>query len=241
MSDQTKQALCCECGSIRTCRRPRNHKTENYWLTGPIDRNWHRETGDLKCSECGRITRHAIIHPDKDSFRDHAERLTRIALGTTKDPVSRDESLRGRVQAAYRQGREPNPRLMHRWLAGDSEAAREAGRDYVITFCGEKHQIPNSVVPLSTDKPAMPDPVRWDQEYEDPATGLWWVQMDCVDCLRVSNERRMARRRKVLAEWLAWLLAADSRVPDEHVDTLIEAFEATQKSETAPKSQDSTR
>lgn len=241
MSDQIKQALCCVCGALRTCRRPRNHRSENYWLHDPIDRNWWRETGDLKCSECGKVTTHAIIHPEKDTFRDHAERITRIALGTTTDPMVRDEKWRTRVQAAYRQGREPNPLLNHRWSAAAGDAARQAGSDFVITYCGEKHELPKNTRNIPAGEIAVPDPVRWDQEYEDPNTGLWWTEMDCVDCYRVSNEHRMAQRRKLLAEWLVWILAkADQRVPDDHVDTLIAAFEATQHA-ARTKSEDSAR
>lgn len=241
MSDSLKQALCCVCGALRTCRRSRNHRPENYWLTGTVDRDWHRETGDLKCSECGQVTRHAIIHSDKDSFKDHAERLTRIALGTTIDPVCNDRNAVERVRSAYRQGREANPLLKHMWLISDEDAARNAGRKYVTTHCGEQVLIPRKTKEHPQEGFAEPDEVRWDQEYEDPATGRWWVEMDCVDCFRASNERRMARRRELLKEWLTWLLVRpNQRIPDEHVDVLIAVFEATQSKRTA-RPEDSTR
>ncbi|MCV7150219.1 hypothetical protein [Mycolicibacterium pyrenivorans] len=42
-----------------------------------------------------------------------------------------------------------------------------------------------------------PAKVREDQEYEDPDTGLWWIEMDFVDCLRKADDFR--HERQVLA------------------------------------------
>lgn len=225
MTTTFMQALCCTCGNLRTCRRPRNHRQENYWLRGPVDRNWHRETGDLKCSECGRVTRHALIMPAGDSFRDHAERITRVALGSTTDPIASHEELRRHVRDAYRQGRQPNPYLKHLWSVSDEEEARKAGRTHIRTRCGEQHPLPKRSKTYGGNRPLEPDPVRWDQEYEGP-DGQWWIEVDCPDCYRVSNERRLAQRRQQLNDWLAWALGRPDRVPDGQVDSLLAAFEA---------------
>jgi hypothetical protein len=227
MSTTTRKAICCVCGEVRTCHRPRNHQHENYWLSGPVDRNWHRELGDLKCVHCGQITRHAILHPEGDAFRDHAERVTRIALGGN-DPFSDAcTDKRDRIREAYRQGRQANPLMKHLWSIADEEAARKAGKTTVRTHCGEVHKIPVKTNRLPSSELLKPAPVRFEQEYEHPETGTWWVEMDCPDCYRVSNARRAAQRRKLLTEWLAWALRYHSeRVPDERVEELIAAFES---------------
>lgn len=218
-----RQAICCSCGEIRTCFRPRNHQRENYWLRRPVDTNWHRETGDLKCANCNGITRHAILHPEGDSFRDHAERITHMALGGDDRCNVYDGD---RIRKAYRQGRQPNPYLNHLWSTTDAEAAREAGRNTVLTLCGEVEKLPEKSSTCGGGGLLRPDPVRWEQEYEDSDTGSWWREMDCPDCYRVENERRLAARRKRLKVWLAWLLHDMTRVPDTHVDALIAACEA---------------
>ncbi|MGV0624461.1 hypothetical protein [Mycolicibacter minnesotensis] len=230
MSNKIRKALCCTCGEIRTCHRPRNHQTENYWLSGPVDRNWHRELGDLKCSNCGQITRHAILHPEGCAFQDHAERVTRIALGD-KDPYAdKYTDTRDHIRKAYRQGRQANPLMNHLWPRSETTAARKAGKTTVVAYCGETVPLPEKVGNPSPQRGEVllkPDPVRFDQEYEHPETGTWWIEMDCPDCYRVANERRMADRRKLLTEWLAWALRHHSeRVPDERVEELIAAFKS---------------
>lgn len=222
--NKIRKAICCTCGEIRTCRRPRNHQSENYWLSGPVDPNWHRELGDLKCAHCGQITRHAILHPEGDTFRDHAERITRTALGGEDALSERD---RDRIRQAYRQGRQANPYLRHMWRSGDGEEAREAGKTTVTTYCGESVTLPKTATTTySGNEPLKAAEVRWDQDYEDPATGLWWREMDCVDCRRVANERRLARRRKELAQQLLKALTVIENAPAVHVETLAAALEA---------------
>jgi hypothetical protein len=44
-------------------------------------------------------------------------------------------------------------------------------------------------------------------DYEDTDTGLWWVDLDCVDCLRVSNMKKLARIRNELMRELPHLAA----------------------------------
>ncbi|GFG71850.1 hypothetical protein [Mycolicibacter senuensis] len=231
MSAKIRQALCCTCGEVRTCRQARNRQRENYWLCSPVDPNWHRELGDLKCANCGEITRHAILHREGDPHRDHAERITRIALGG-KDPYGDAyTATRHQIREAYRQGRQPNPLMNHLWATSDAQAARKAGRTTVITFCGEVQKLPEKSRTRGGDELLQPDPVRFDQEYEDPETGGWWVEMDCPDCYRVANEERMATRRQHLKLLLACALAHWSdadRLPDAHVEDLIAALRAAQ-------------
>lgn len=229
MTLQPKQALCCTCGNLRNCLRPRNHRRENYWLSGPVDRGWHRETGDLKCSECGRVTRHALIMPEGDVFRDHAERVTRIALGSTADPVA-TEDLRESIRKAYRQGRRPNPNMRHLWSAADEETARKAGKTTVVTRCGETQEIPPKSDTFAAEGQLRPDAVRW-EECEDPDTGMWWIEVDCPDCYRVSNERRRVKRRKDLKLLLTCALIHwddPRRLPDVHVEDLVAALKEAQ-------------
>lgn len=233
MSNKIRQALCCTCGEIRTCHRPRNHQTENYWLSKPVDPSWHRELGDLKCDHCGQVTRHAILHPDGDSFRDHAERITHIALGGNDPYGDGYPATRERIRQAYRQGRQPNPLMKHLWSAADEEVARESGRTTVTTFCGETKDIPERS--SCCDEPGLlkPAPVRWDFEHDHPGTGGSWLEMDCPDCYRLINERRIVMQRKELKLRLAWLLAnyqRPDRLPDNAVGDLITAIEAAQLS-----------
>lgn len=227
MSNKIRQALCCECGEIRTCRRARNRQHENYWLAEPVDPNWHRELGDLKCSNCERVTRHALLVPEEGWWRDHAERLTRIALGAEDYGIPH---VQDRIRAAYRQGRQANPLMKHLWPRSETTAARKAGKATVVAYCGETVPLPEKVghpSPQCGEVLLKPDPVRFDQEYEHPETGTWWVEMDCPDCYRVVNARRAAERRKLLEEWIVWALRHHSeRVPDERVEDLIAAFKS---------------
>lgn len=196
------QALCCICGTLRTCQRPRNYRPENYWLAGPIDRDWHRETGDLKCEECGRITTHALIRPPGDAFRDHAEMMTRVATGTSHTHFTTAEKLT-EVRRKYNEGQPHNPFLHHYWWNSDPET----------TLCGRKiasYRDPSPEKPSDDDDSHhlvqlsgshQTKPRFRDHEYEDE-TGLSWREMDCVDCLRVWHLELLRQRRKVLSDVL---------------------------------------
>lgn len=246
MSDQNKKALCCVCGAMRTCRRPRNHRAENYWLSGPIDRDWWRETGDLKCAECGRVTTHAIIHPEKDTFRDHAEMMQRVATGNSHGHFSADQL--DAVASKFRQGMPRNPYLRHYWYRQRAQEAWDAGKDSVIGLCGEPMKLTSDPSgPSAGEQPSDDDDYRQikpmavrDQEYEDSDTGLWWTEGDCVDCLRVWHLELLRQRRELLGtkmtEFLAVLLADKSGFPkklDLHtVEYLIEALDTVRPSVT---------
>lgn len=237
---ESLRALCCTCGSLRTCRRPRNHRRENYWLSGPIDLDWHRETGDLKCSECGRITTHALLHPEGDRMRDHAEMMQRVATGNTHGRFSAAEL--DAVAAKFRQGFPRNPKLLHYRYDHDAQAAWDAGGRTVKALCGE--QIPiyrDPSGPASKgentqrddDRQIRPREAR-DQEYEDEATSLWWERLDCVDCLRVWHLELLRQRREELVARMAKLLDAlrgDRGYPKRFdlgtVDLLLEAVESS--------------
>jgi hypothetical protein len=242
------KALCCTCGSIRECRRARNHRPENYWLSGPINNDWWRETGDLKCAECNSITTHALLHPDGDKFRDHAEMMQRVATGNSHSNLTADELAV--VRQKYRQGPPRNPELNHLWWMSDAQAAWDSGKRIVAGLCGAPMTIDRD--PSSRESPARweksddrqiePKKVR-DQEYEDPKTGMWWTEMDCVDCLRVWHLELLRQRREVLAasltEFLADLLADNKggypkKVDLRSVNSLIEALETARHRTTAP-------
>lgn len=247
MSDRMK-ALCCTCGAIRTCSRPRNHRAENYWFNGPIDLDWNRETGDLKCAECGRITTHALIHPEGWQLRDHAEMMQRVATGNSHGHFSTPQIED--VRRKYNQGMPLNPELHHLWWV---EAAKEdwsAGRRTTTSLCGRKVEIPRDPngpsagserAKKADDWQAKPREVR-DQEYEDPETGLSWRTSDCVDCHRVWHLELLSQRRGVLTKKMAAFLVeltADKeggypkKIGLQTVNALIAAFESAAK-ETSP-------
>lgn len=230
MSDQQKAALCCVCGAVRKCRRPRNHRPENYWLSGTVDRDWHRETGDLKCAQCGRVTTHAIIHPERDTFRDHAERITNIALGMGDPASAGNPHLRDRIQQTYRQRNYPlNPYVHHRWFKSDENDARSAGKTWFPAMCGEPLPLPEQVRENGRYITAMEapthvsDPDRAEHENLDVETGLWWTSDGvCVNCLRVRNNWLLEKRRKDVAALLIKIAAIIDEVDARVVERLAE-------------------
>ena len=85
LPDQTlTRALCCDCGQVRTVKR--NHTLRRYvpdfgfgYLlsfdgrrNAPFAQPGDRFMGDLKCSYCGAITRHAVLR-DGDPHAHAAE------------------------------------------------------------------------------------------------------------------------------------------------------------------------
>ena len=110
ISDRTgvRQALCCECGNLRTVKAGagrRNHVSTgesperiaelrdfapDYW--SQIE-PYHRLLEDLKCTPCGKVTQHAIVVPVSGpggayrAYRDMAEEENLGALApATEDP-----------------------------------------------------------------------------------------------------------------------------------------------------------
>lgn len=215
MSDQIKQALCCVCGALRTCRRPRNYRRENRWLLGPVDRDWSRETGELKCEACGEITVHAII-----TGSDHAEEIHKVAIGWTLNAEADD-----RIRARWRQGRPENPYLHHIWWRVDEQEAREAGRSHFLALCKASVPVPRKRPDerdwsISSDELVAPSEFH-DVDREDPATGLWWYDIDCVDCLRRSNAITLSRQRKLLKEHLAKVVEKIDTIDPQTVSALL--------------------
>lgn len=196
-TDCMQQALCCECGQTRTFKRARNYTTE---CDGQRS-GWARRVGDLKCANCGKVTRHALLRPATDEHRDYAEEYSRLALGGARRRG--DFTDVARIREEYHHGRPENPYLKHLWWTSDARKAREAGESHVLALCGARTPLPSvdSESGGVVNGYLAPEEYR-DQEYEDPATGLWWVEIDCVDCLRVSNEVQLQKRRNHLLEKL---------------------------------------
>lgn len=86
------QALCCDCGTLRTITLggPNNYVPPGFIGNYRFDavfieerkaagtmpagfQQYHRMLAILKCSTCKQRTRHALIHPADDEWRDAAE------------------------------------------------------------------------------------------------------------------------------------------------------------------------
>ncbi len=183
-------------------------------------------TGDLKCDACGRTTRHALLRSGE--HRDAAEDYQRVALGGK--PTDRYEDVE-RARREFRLGLPRNPYLTHRRYTADAQKAWDDGTKMVIALCGEPIEV--KVDPRQATKYDKPEhrlngylvaEQLSDTEYEDPKTGLWWLDMDCVDCARLSNEAHYARRRKLLESWLAWFACHPESIPDAAADALSGIF-----------------
>jgi hypothetical protein len=226
-----RQALCCVCGQLRTFDRARNNRWENYWFRRPVDRDWHRETGELKCDRCGRVTVHALLHRDDDSFRDHAELMQSIALGSTSNRVTKQEAAE--IKRKYREGLPRNPYLRHSYWTSEARKAWQNGQREVVALCGETMALHRDPDAHRSDTPAheLQAPAEFrDQEYEDPETALWWVEMDCVDCFRVGNVWALAERQKLLALRLGEisLRAARGELGSSIINRLLESIEGVE-------------
>lgn len=235
----TRQALCCVCGQVRQFRRVlRNHREENYWLSRPVDRDWHRETGDMKCAECGRVTTHALLHPEGDWAVDHAEVLQRVALGCS-DPRTDGEMFakaREQMRNQYRQSNFPsNPYVTHKWWKADENKARDAGEKWFPAMCGEPVAVPDKpgegrTITEMEAPTQIADPDRTDHDNLDVDSGLWWSEAGaCVNCLRVRHEWLLDKRRDELNSLLISLVAKISKgvkVDASVVDALTEQVAA---------------
>lgn len=211
-------ALCCECGHARTVKNTYwfSYKDENRscdTMDHPL--GW-RVTGTLKCSNCGTKTRHALLRED-DKYRDNMERQQYVALGGM--PLDDREDVE-RLRNEYRAHLPRNPNLRHFFNTAAADEARSRGETQMPALCGDIRPVPRSLSGTSSSDQVQPDRIDWDTEFEDPNTGLWWVDMDCVNCLRITNERRRARRREDLEYLLAWFAANPDRIDDKYVDEL---------------------
>ena len=221
MSTQFMKALCCTCGSVRECRRPRNHRAENYWLRRPVDLDWHRETGELKCAECGRVTVHAIITGD-----DHAEKIRLAATGWTYKEL--DDAGHQRIQRLWREGMPRNPNTRHLWWLSNERKAREAGRTHFSAICMAEVEMPGRPTEergsfYKADEMVAPDRLR-DVDREDLETGLWWFDVDCVDCLYRWNMIALENQREALKERVLELVGKLDNLDAPTVAALLANF-----------------
>lgn len=195
-----QQALCCECGQLRTVSERYYSGTQSDpnrgggLFTDP--RGWF-DTKSLKCEHCGRQTRHALLAPDK-RMPEFAERYQNYVLGGQWDGNYAPD--RERLRAEYFAQFPRNPNLHHRFWSDEADKLRAQGETHMPAVCGAIDEIPRS---WSSKKPAEgeliePRRIDWETEYEDPDTGEWWIDMQCVDCLRVANEQRLKAQRDLL-------------------------------------------
>lgn len=213
----TRKALCCECGNLRTYKAARRQR--GYWG----DPKWERALGDLKCDPCGCVTAHALV-----GGSDFDEVLQRVALGSWEGDWG--DAERERIRRQYRAGSLPrNPYLQHGWWTRDEDEARKSGRTHIPAICGDEMELPSpqECVQTTSDNGRgflTPAEVR-EQEYEDPETGLRWVDMDCVNCLRVMNLARLERQRQALRDELILLATNTNGLSAEQVTALREQIE----------------
>ncbi|BDY31451.1 hypothetical protein hbim_05403 [Mycolicibacterium mageritense] len=225
-------ALCCECGALRTVSDDyysrRQDPNDSYSDQGRKE-GWRR-TMSLKCDACGVRTRHAVLNPP-GAFRDGDERRQLIALGDsdTSDYPFSEEHI-ARLRQEYRQLFPRNPYLRHRYWTKEANQAWDDGSKKVIALCGEPITLecdprqPSKKKEAETPGYLVADQLS-DTEYEDPETGMWWIDMACVDCCRVSNNNHRAHQRKRLELFLANFARSPELIPDSHVGGLIETLE----------------
>lgn len=213
--DAAQQALCTICGQLRTFKRARNHRRENVWLHEPVDADWGRKLGDLKCSECARITTHALLYPAGYALRNHAELIHLIAVGWWSKHAP--EGAAERIRERYRQSRIPNPYLHHLWWASDEQEARAAGKSEFSAICGESIRVAERTPEQrQADYFSADDTVPCevgDEEYQDPETGLLWTAQSCVDCLKRHKKMALEYRQHELRERLLLLVTENLDSP----------------------------
>lgn len=194
-------ALCCECGNLRNVSSnfffPQDDENRASECDFGDPRGW-RCTGTLKCDQCRRPTRHAVIRKH-DGHQNYLEELQQHVLGGEWN--GRYQPDRDRLRGAYISQFPRNPYLHHRYWVSEAHAAWDSGRSEVTALCGAPMKLerdpstPWERPPV--DELVAPCEVR-DQDYEDANTGLWWMEMDCVDCLRVANRNRLQFQRREL-------------------------------------------
>lgn len=229
------QALCCDCGQLRTVSanfqfpyQDPNRPVVGYVFDDP--RGW-RETGTLKCETCGQRTRHALL---KDPTRiDHDEKYQQYVLGSEWDGKYPPDLERLR-QAYYRQFPR-NPNLKHRFYIDAATQAWDRGVRTVTALCGAPDTIQTDPRTWGKSKKEKRQKDMYggyvvaeqlsDIEYTDVDTGLEWIDIDCVDCCRVSNHLIAKRRRERLEWFLLRFATRPELVPDANVDNLMQTLE----------------
>ncbi len=108
-----------------------------------------------------------------------------------------------------------------------AEEARANGDTQMQAICGEPAKIPGawSNEGRTMREEVEPDRIDWDTEFEDHDTGLWWVDMECGNCLHISNDRRRKWRRERLQYLLGWFSTHPDNVAKDDVDDLLELLE----------------
>lgn len=223
-----RQALCCECGNLRTFGRnyypPRDENSGGGLFTDP--RGWF-DTGTLKCSHCGVRTRHALLA--EEHLSDLAERYQAYVLGGAAPytyHVSEDgrESLREQYFAQFPR----NPFVTHKWWKADEDEAREAGRKQFRAMCGEMIDLPAAARPGATPSESvaptqLTHPDVTEHENLDVDTGLWWTAEGwCVNCLKVRHDWLLKQQRKQLLVQLLEVSNAVDTMAAEDVTALRE-------------------
>ncbi|MDX1878214.1 hypothetical protein SBE55_10330 [Mycolicibacterium sp. 141076] len=229
------QALCCECGQLRTVSAGyyTSYKDPNSSAGGFEDKRGWRRTCTLKCAQCGKSTRHALVHKHEASDQgDWCERTQRFVLGGESPNEYWDEDYRKKLRTEYFAQFPRNPQLKHRYYVSEAKEAFAAGQKTITSLCGAPMDLdfdPNlSTKAEPNNQLVKPDRIDWETEFEDRDTGMWWVDMQCVDCLSVSNRIRIKhQRQEVLAKLLEAsaaieaLGAQDLAALSKHLDALI--------------------
>lgn len=85
----TLQAMCCHCGQLRTVKYggPRNYRPPHFWDEPSLKYPRERFTAELRCTQCRKVTKHAILRGDE--HRDWAEKNL-----LDKPVFTHDEDLR---------------------------------------------------------------------------------------------------------------------------------------------------
>ncbi|OHT80480.1 hypothetical protein BKG69_06105 [Mycobacteroides chelonae] len=150
-----------------------------------------------------------------------------MALGDPHEGYTPDQL--DMLRDNYRKGLPRNPFLEHMFYTSDLEKARADGSLTARTLCGEVVAVDDSRFDYGTGYEVRayrkPEEVR-DQEYEDPRTGLWWVEQDCVDCLRVSNQIAARSKRDELLDAVRNLLVNLNSYDTASVERLLSAVQA---------------
>ena len=230
------KALCCVCGEQRTVSSDYSHRNTDpnyHWGDRGKAEGW-RQTATLKCVECGERTRHAVLADEAVRSRDWDEVYQRYTLGgewVAKYEPDR-ESLRREYFALFPR----NPNLTHRFYIEDATKAWDAGEQTTTALCGATDTIDTD--PRTWGKPSKKKARQQelydgfvvaeqisDIEYTDVDTGLEWIDMDCVDCCRVSNDLRRRKQRDRLRFLLVDLAARSHLIRDADVGDLLQALE----------------
>lgn len=231
-----KQALCCECGNLRTVSADYYRMNDPNYAYGDHARakGW-RQTQTLKCDACNDRTRHALLRPTHIGDPDYDEKCQQYILGGDWDgqyPPDR-ERLREEYFAQFPR----NPFVNHRWWKSEEMEAREAGKTWFRAMCGEPLPVPEEVRKNGrtiTDMEAptqLVNPERTEHENLDVETGLWWTADGvCVNCLRVRHEWLLKQHRKQLLIELLEVSNAVDTMAAEDVTALRDHLERLMRS-----------